>query len=255
MAHRIEVELKKDMRDPLGEKIKKRIQSDLNLSVESLRTVSVFTLDMDLSSEDLNKVATGPFLDPVIQQFSIDTPLARDFDWMVEVGFKPGVTDNVGKTAKEAIEWRLGRKLEDEEKVYTSTQYIFRGNLDREEIETISTGLLGNPLIQRFDVWKGDEWRGNIQAKVPKVKGDEQVRVEEIDLEIEDTGLVPVEPGAASGTRPPGDGGDSRLFPEPRHGRAPEETRAWEEGHRCGTGVSCPDLVRTLQAQDLQCPD
>jgi phosphoribosylformylglycinamidine synthase len=189
VAHRIEVELKKDMRDPLGEKIKKRIQSDLNLSVESLRTVSVFTLDMDLSNEDLNKVATGPFLDPVIQQFSIDTPLARDFDWMVEVGFKPGVTDNVGKTAKEAIEWRLGRKLKDEEKVYTSTQYVFRGNLDRGEIETISTGLLGNPLIQRFDLWKGDEWRGRIQAKVPKVKGDEQVRVEEIDLEINEQAL------------------------------------------------------------------
>ena len=189
VAHRIEVELKKEMRDPLGEKIKKRIQSDLGLSVESSRTVSVFTLDIDLSGEELKRVATGPFLDPIIQQFSIDTPLARDFDWLVEVGFKPGVTDNVGKTAKEAIEWRLGRKLKDEEKVYTSTQYLFRGNLNRGEIEKISTGLLGNSLIQRFEVWKGDAWRGHIEPKVPKVKGDEKVGVEEIDLEIEDQAL------------------------------------------------------------------
>ena len=168
MAHRIEVGLKKEMRDPLGEKVKKRIQSELGLSVESLRTVSVFTLDMDLLGEELKAIATGPFLDPIIQQFSIDNPLAQDFDWLVEVGFKPGVTDNVGKTAKEAIEWRLGRKLNDEEKVYTSTQYLFRGNLNREEIEKISTGLLGNSLIQRFEVWKGDQWRGHIDPKVPK---------------------------------------------------------------------------------------
>jgi len=39
------------------------------------------------------------------------------------VGFKPGVTDNVGKAAKEAMEWRLGRKLKEEEKVYTSLRF------------------------------------------------------------------------------------------------------------------------------------
>lgn len=186
MAHRIEVALKEEMRDPLGEKLKKRIQSDFGLSVDCIRTISVFTLDMDLSKEDLEMIATGPLIDPIIQQFGIDEALAGDFDWLVEVGFKPGVTDNVGKTAREAVEWRLGRTFKDDEKVYTSSQYVFRAPLSREEIEKISVGLLGNPLIQRFEVWKGDEWAGRIEPKVPKVKGDENVRVEEIDLDHQD---------------------------------------------------------------------
>jgi len=40
-----------------------------------------------------------------------DSPAAEaawDFDWLIEVGFRPGVTDNVGKTAREAIAVLLG---------------------------------------------------------------------------------------------------------------------------------------------------
>lgn len=190
MPHRIEIGLRKGIRDPLGEKISRRVQNDLGLPVKSVRTISVFTLDMNLSKEELERVATGPFVDPIIQEYRIDQPLAQNFDWLVEVGFKPGVTDNVGKTAKEAIEWRLGRKLKEEEKVYTSTQYLFGGNLKREDVERICTDLLGNSLIQRFEVWKADEWVGKVEPKVPKVRGDEEGRVEEINLEIPDQALL-----------------------------------------------------------------
>jgi len=190
VPHRIEIGLKEGIRDALGEKVKRRIQNDLGLSVESMRTISVFTLDMELPQEELEMIATGPFFDPIIQTYQIDQPLAHDFDWLVEVGFKPGVTDNAGKTAKEAIQWRLGKRLKDEEKVYTSTQYLFRGGLKRREIERICTELLGNSLIQRFEVWKSNEWKGKIEPKVPRVSEQEGGRVEEVDLEIGDELLL-----------------------------------------------------------------
>jgi phosphoribosylformylglycinamidine synthase subunit PurSL len=190
VAHRIEIGLKKEMRDPLGDKTKRRIHEDLGLKVEAVKTVSVFTLDMELSREDLETVATGPFLDPVIQEYSIDHPIARDFQWLVEVGFKPGVTDNVGKTAREAIECRLGKKLQDEEKVYTSTQYVLQGNLKREEVDRICTGLLGNSLIQRFEVWNRKDWTDPIDPKVPRVREEAGGKVEEINLDLDDTALL-----------------------------------------------------------------
>lgn len=189
MVHRIEIGLKKEIRDPLGEKVRRRVESDLGLVLGSVRTLSVFTLDMELSKEELEMIATGPFLDPIIQEYRIDEPLAHDYDWLAEVGFKPGVTDNVGKTAKEAIEWRLGRRLKEEEKLYTSSQYLFRGDLRRKEVERICTDLLGNSLIQRFEVWKADEAMGKIEPKVPKVRGETVGKVEEIDLNISDQDL------------------------------------------------------------------
>ncbi|MDI7260532.1 MAG: phosphoribosylformylglycinamidine synthase subunit PurL [Thermodesulfobacteriota bacterium] len=190
MPHRIEIGLKKGIRDALGERVKGRIQNDLGLSVQSVRTFSVFTLDMQLSQEELEIIATGPFLDPIIQEFRIDQPLAEDFDWLAEVGFKPGVTDNIGKTAREAIEWSLGRKLTDDEKVYTSIQYLLKGNLGRADAERICTDLLGNSLIQRFELYQANEWKGKITPRVPKVVGDEGERVEDIDLETSDEVLL-----------------------------------------------------------------
>ena len=189
LAHRIEVGLKQGIRDALGDKVRKRIQSDLGLLIESVRTVSVFTLDIVLPKEELEIIATGPFLDPVIQECRIDGLLASGFDWLVEVGFKPGVTDNVGKTAKEAIERRLGRILKEEEKVYTSTQYLLQGDLERSDVERICTDLLANSLIQRFEIWKGDG-QLRIAPRVPKVSGDEEGKVEEIDLDISDAALL-----------------------------------------------------------------
>jgi phosphoribosylformylglycinamidine synthase len=190
VAHRIEIGLKEGVRDALGEKVKRRLQSDLGLFVESVRTVSVFNLDMKLSAEDLAAVATGPFLDPVIQDYSVDRALADDFDWAAEVGFKPGVTDNVGKTAREAVEWRLARRFPEEEKVYTSTIYLLKGDLQRQEVEKICQDLLGNPLIQRFEIWKRDERKGKAEPRIPKVISADKARVYEISLEIPDEDLV-----------------------------------------------------------------
>ena len=75
MADRIEVGLKPAVRDARGERIKRRITDDLKLLVESVITIDVYTIDAALSAEEIEKVASGPFLDPVIQEFSVGKPL------------------------------------------------------------------------------------------------------------------------------------------------------------------------------------
>ncbi len=192
MPHRIEIGLKPPMRDALGERLKRRIREDLNLEVQSVSIISVYTVDADLSPEQLEMVASGPFSDPITQAYAIDRPLARSFDWLIEVGFRPGVTDNVGKTAREAIELRLGLKLKEEEKVYTSIQYLLEGNMERADAENICTGLLVNPLIQRFEVIPRHRWNGQrgFEHTIPKVDLDRKIHVVEIDLERDDRALL-----------------------------------------------------------------
>jgi len=192
MPHRIEIGFKNHIRDALGEKLRKRIRDNLGFEVQSVNTISVYTIDADLSPEQLEMVARGPFSDPIIQEYGIDRPLARSFDWLIEVGFRPGVTDNVGKTAREAIELRLGLKLKEEEKVYTSIQYLIKGNVKEPEVEKICTGLLVNPLIQRFEVIPHHLWNGRrgVEPTVPRVKIDQKIEVQEIDLERDDRTLV-----------------------------------------------------------------
>jgi phosphoribosylformylglycinamidine synthase len=192
MTYRVEIGLKPNLRDARGEKIKRRILNDLNLSVDSVKTIDVYTVDANLSLEEIEKVATGPFLDPIIQEFSIGKPLAHDFDWAIEVGYKPGVTDNVGRTAREAIEILLQRKFKPEEGVYTSVLYLIKGRLIREQAEWIATGLLANPLIQRFEIKDRRSWKPGVGMgiTVPKVTGKNEVQVAEINLQIRDEDLL-----------------------------------------------------------------
>ena len=102
----------------------------------------------------------------------------------IEVGYKPGVTDNVGRTAREAVEILLQRKFNPDEGVYTSVLYFLKGKLTRSQAESIATGLLANTLIQRFEVKDRKSWDPEVGMglPIPRVTGRNEVRVEEINL-------------------------------------------------------------------------
>jgi phosphoribosylformylglycinamidine synthase II len=191
MASRIEIGFKKGTRDALGEKIKKRIIEHLDLSIDEVKTVEVYTIDSNLSEVKLQQIAKGPLSDPVIQDYAINKGLADRFDWMIEVGFRPGVTDNVGKTARESVELLIGEKTSG---IYTSRQYIINGTINRHDAERIASGLLANELIERFQIVDGNEWKQEkgMSPYVPKVVGEEILRTEEIDLNVSDQRLAEI---------------------------------------------------------------
>ncbi|MEN6423641.1 MAG: AIR synthase related protein, partial [Smithella sp.] len=185
MASRIEVGFKKGIRDALGEKTTKRIIDNFSLPVEEVATIEVYTIAGNVTPKELKKAASGPLSDPVIQNFSINKPLATGFDWLIEVGFRPGVTDNVGKTAREALELLLG----DNDKargisVYTSRQYLIKGKITAGDAEKIASGLLSNDLIERYQIVSGKnfDFSLGLPAYIPLVSGKAKPVVEEIDL-------------------------------------------------------------------------
>ena len=192
MPSRIEIALKDGLRDSRGERIKREIGHFLHLPVGSVRTIDVFTVDADLTRAELEAAASGPFCDPVIQSWSIDLPLATGFDWAVEVGFRPGVTDNVGRTAREAVEYLTGRPFGEGQGVYSGVQYLLSGQLSREQVETIATGLLCNTLIQRYSILSAADFmaKRGFPLTVPKVTGETRGQVREIDLEVSDEELL-----------------------------------------------------------------
>jgi len=190
MINRIEVGFKENMVDALGNSVKKRIIEDLKIKVDSIKTTDVYTIDSDFSNEELSMLGENLFADPVIQDFTVESPLNKDFDWLVEVGFKPGVTDNVGKTAKEGAEDIFKRKING---VYTSKQYVIKGNISKEDAEKISSGLLANQLIERWEVLSYDEWKKKgIKAFIPIVKITHEPQVAEVNLDVSDEELMKI---------------------------------------------------------------
>jgi phosphoribosylformylglycinamidine synthase II len=196
MVSRIEIGFREGIRDALGEKIKTRIIDHLRIQVDSVKTYEVYTIEGDLAPGDLEAAARGPLSDPVIQEYAVDMGLAGSFDWLIEVGFRPGVTDNVGKTAAEAIALLTEKPV----RVYTSRQYAISGvdgrcSLDlltRDDAQRIASELLANDLIQRHEIIEGRTWNPARATApyVPRVTGEERIGTEEIDLDRPDEALI-----------------------------------------------------------------
>lgn len=179
MALRIEVGLKKNLTDPRGNSLVKKVKQFFNIHIDEVRTSDIYTIDANLDPEQMSDFINKTLCDPVINYVKINPQFDPYFDFYCEIGFLPGVTDNVGKTAKSALETFLGYRLNDNENVYTSTLYAFKGNITKKDIEFIASELLYNPLIQQHFIYK----KSDIPiVYIPKVIIRQQIKVETFDL-------------------------------------------------------------------------
>jgi phosphoribosylformylglycinamidine synthase subunit PurSL len=194
MTHRIEISLKEQVRDARGERIRREIEHFLHFPVSSVRTIDVYSIDAELSEKELEIIAVEPLCDRVIQSGSVNSTAAKDFDYLVEVGFRPGVTDNIGRTAREAIEYVTGRRMKEVEGVYTSVQYLLKGKLLPADVEKIATGLLCNTLIQRYRVVDFASFTSETATAlgIPKVTAETRATVNNINMNVSDDELLAI---------------------------------------------------------------
>jgi phosphoribosylformylglycinamidine synthase len=191
-VHRIEVGFKKGVTDAAGESVRGRILGHLGIRVESVNTVDVYTIDGEIDSKKADFLRKTLFSDPVIQESTLNAPLERDFSWMIEVGYRPGVTDNVGRTSVEGIRDVLGARLSGEPSVYTSRKYLICGDILRDDADKIASGLLANELIQRWRITSHEEWdpRNPQWLDIPEVQMEHRPAVRYYDLNVSDEELL-----------------------------------------------------------------
>jgi phosphoribosylformylglycinamidine synthase II len=174
MAVRLEIGWRPELTDVEGEGVRRRAREYFGLEVERVRVLRVLMLDLDLAPEELEAVRREIFTHPTTQ-ISGFRPLARgvDFDWAVWVGFKPGVRDNAGAVAREAIAAYLGRELPPAAAVYTSKLYLFSGDLlEGEQMSLVARELLANDMIQQSRLYSRAEWdeENGIGLILPRVQ-------------------------------------------------------------------------------------
>ncbi|MCX5890613.1 MAG: AIR synthase-related protein [Deltaproteobacteria bacterium] len=174
MAVRLEVGWRPELTDAEGEGVRRQAREYFGLELHQVRVVRVLMLDLDLPPGELEAVRTEIFTHPTTQ-ISGFRPLAQafDFDWAVWVGFKPGVRDNAGAVAREAIEAFLGRPLAPAAAVYTSKLFLFGGDhLDGDQMAMVARELLANDMIQQARVYSREQWdhENGIGIILPRVQ-------------------------------------------------------------------------------------
>jgi len=190
-TYRIEVALKARVTDAAGAAVKRNIVEDLGIPVKDVRVIRAYTILSDLPREKIETLRTELFTDPIIEVSKLDKPLAKNFSWVIEVGFKPGVTDNVGKTSGEAARDIFGNTFS-ECNVFTSKQYVIKGDLKKKQARAIAEGLLANGLIEQWIVAGSAEFKrkGGIALPPPIAGEQEEITVNEFDLDVSDRKLV-----------------------------------------------------------------
>ncbi|MEM4166240.1 MAG: phosphoribosylformylglycinamidine synthase subunit PurL [Candidatus Bilamarchaeaceae archaeon] len=170
MPGRIEITTNENIKDVVAIKTSEKIKRMLGLE-KKLHFCDVYNFGGDESEEELNKIAQEVFLDSIAQRYSTK-PIYQNL-WRVEIGFLPGVTDNIGKTAREAVKEKTGKESE----VYYSRLYAIE-NATKEECEKIAQAL-HNPLVEKARVIPPNEIPF---PYLPKVIIKHEPKVESISL-------------------------------------------------------------------------
>jgi phosphoribosylformylglycinamidine synthase len=153
--------------------------------------VNSYLISHKFSSDKILKIAEA-LTNPILEQFSINKfPKTKSFKYVIEIGFRPGVTDNVGHTTEETICDLFHLKEKNNLAVYTSRIFLVSDS-KLEDVQKIALSL-HNPLIERSYIVSFDEVKKKgLPLKVPKVILKKTIPVINVSLSVSDEELIKI---------------------------------------------------------------
>ena len=149
-----------------------------------------YLIDSKFSKKELTKVAEA-LTNPILEEYFINkSPQVGDFSYAIEIGFLPGVTDNISHTVKEVARDLLKLKENSEFEVYTSKIYLTKEKSENKVKEFATT--LYNSLIESAYMAKIKNQKISLPFKIPKVIFKKRTSVIKVPLNISDEELIKI---------------------------------------------------------------
>jgi phosphoribosylformylglycinamidine synthase II len=191
---RIEVAVRPDLTDSIAQGFLRRIElanPEIRRKVRWARLLDTFWIDIPAAREDLIPAITAVCWDKVIQwvftgnlmpsaagktgglqDLMEAAPNRPGKFWGIERRFRPGVTDNVGRTLQEAFEIVLGKKLP-LSRASSGALLILEGpELDEESLATIAREVFCNELIETWTLVDEESLKKNDRFHQERIKYD-----------------------------------------------------------------------------------
>ena len=181
--------------DSRGEAIRSMLSADHGIEVESVRVILGYQVISKLSDTEARTLVYDLFADPVIEVGTSDSRLLDGFpmapEAAVQVGYKPGVTDNPGQAGLDGLATLFPNHRT--AKVATFRTFAFWGVPDGVGSEDLAT-TLHNPMIERSSVADSAECSA---GKWPSLGFPERpptsfLEPTKVDLEVSDDELVSI---------------------------------------------------------------
>ena len=181
--------------DSRGESVRSMLSADHGIEVSMIRVVLGYQVSADISDEEAETLVYDLFADPIIETGATDSPLLDRFpeppEAAVQIGYKPGVTDNPGQAGLDGLTTLFPRHSSG--RVATYRTYAFWGVPDDVEAEELANAL-HNPMIERASI-AGPERCGRGEwpsLEFPERKPSTLVGPTTINLEVSDIELIEI---------------------------------------------------------------
>ncbi len=171
---------------------------DLGLSskIKGLQILDCYLLSHQTSSEELNQIGNA-LANPILEKFVINnilkTTKTKKFTYAIEISFLPGVTDNIGHTAKETIVDLLELGNQPPINVYSSKVFLISGKINLKDVKKIALSL-HNPLIEKANIISFAKIKNkqNLPLKAPRVNLSTEISVLDISLNVPKEELIKI---------------------------------------------------------------
>ncbi|MCK4650038.1 phosphoribosylformylglycinamidine synthase subunit PurS [Candidatus Pacearchaeota archaeon] len=189
MTHRIEISSK--ISDAQATAIKTGIEKMGFSNIKDIKLTYVYTLDYEFSSNELEKISKM-LANPITQTYKINSPTDMQTNWIIEIGFLPGVTDNVAHTTQESIHDLFGIKF-DKTIIFTSQMIFIEGDFKEEDIKNIAEDL-SNKVIQRVHVKNKQKYMedNGMDYIIPRIKLLQEPKSDIVNIDINDEELIKI---------------------------------------------------------------
>lgn len=181
MTQVLRIEIADKIRNVSGDTRVRQVKNWLGIDIHGIEHVRVYKIETDRPLADL----LPAFVDPVLQQVTVETPDKADF--VVEVSYRPGVTDNAGKAASDALAI-CGITA----RVSSGSVYYLEGVSDIAKAEKIAAELLANRLIEKAEVLRLADFKAQqrfLNVRLPEVQLSGHTKTDRISLDITDPAL------------------------------------------------------------------
>ncbi|MEI8346173.1 MAG: AIR synthase related protein, partial [Pseudomonadota bacterium] len=172
------------------ERLCRYLREAMKINLQDVAQVSFYKIDTNESLPQ--KILDEVFSDPIMLKVHTSAPpyhfKTGSYSTVIEVTFRPGVTDNPGHTAGEALAL-LGHPAQ----VYSGEMYFLIGEINETQAHEIAKEYFGNDLIQKIEVFNAADFAQRPRFSdiaIPQVHLEGKGQVEKVDLHVSDQELL-----------------------------------------------------------------
>ena len=180
-THTIQLTLKPGQHDGDGQRVAEAAARHLGLATGRVRSAALYTVRYPLTETQLHGFATRCLADPVLHDVRLnELTAAAGFATYILVARRPGVTDDEGTSAQNALADILNEPLDvHTQHIFSKKLYLLENDLPAPDLRRIAEELLGNKLINWLEVGRVAD---GIRDYTPRPGGGAEAITEVISL-------------------------------------------------------------------------